>query len=106
MSDERRLLTYDRKVLLDAADYIERYGHAKGWYFDGMQENPPACILGALMAASGYEPVPFGAVTLLQKHVYETHLAYWNDKPARTKQEVIEALRGAALSSHKCEESR
>jgi hypothetical protein len=107
---DRRLLTPIVKMFLDAADYIEQRGHYKGQYFKrGVYDYagsifPPACLVGAMMAAvhidTGDEPPPIvnRGENYMNDYLGVNDCTTWNDRPERTAEEVITALRGAALS--------
>jgi hypothetical protein len=114
-----------RKVLLSAAEYIERNGWTQGSTFAHGGHNvlghgskrPPACAYGAIVsgvsfldreelghntsfevsnAASDYVESCLGiAGTWGPKY---RGLPRWNDARERTANQVVEALRGAAAS--------
>lgn len=100
MSDERRILTVDRKCLLKAADYIEQYGHAIGSYriHDHPEKMPRVCLLGALRMATDDGGVLRDASILLESAIGTQHIALWND--AATAVQAVAALRRAALGPH------
>jgi hypothetical protein len=89
-----RKLDETQKVLFDAADVVERRGHCKNKYMD---DQGRVCLQGAIVAAAG-----------MQLHAVTTRLRYylnlppgmttsdWNNRPERTSEEVVAALRGAA----------
>lgn len=103
---ERRLLSPLQKMLLDGADYIEKFGHWKGSYFRGVPDFegsifPPACLMGSLQAATRQ----FDSSTLvnrgeayINKRLQVNDCTAWNDQEERTPAEVIQALRDAAAS--------
>lgn len=112
-------MTNVAETLDKAADLLE-----KGWFqgsycSDPTDPNPSCvCVVGAVLLASGYglctaehiEKIP--AILALTKHLGftralgakqsldpgETSIVAWNDDPARTKQEVVDAVRNAAAS--------
>lgn len=79
--------------LIDAADYIEKYGW---WQGDlGCGPNGERCA-GTAIQESEYES---GAIFRLTKYLGLEHpyeIVDWNDHPARTKEQVIDVLRMAA----------
>jgi hypothetical protein len=83
------------RVLLDAAEYIERHGWCQNqtWNEDGA-----VCAEGAILCAAGethgYKPAARLGAYLDLMEVNE--IADWNDAPSRTKSEVVAALREAA----------
>lgn len=96
-----RLLTPATKALLDAADYIERYGHAKGSYriHDHPEKMPRVCMLGALRMATDDGGALNDAAKLLVNTLGTEHISQWND--AATAAQAIAALRRAALTAGK-----
>lgn len=97
----KRLLDPETRVLLDAADYIETYGHHKGnfadWRFPAKWV--PLCAIGAISTASkGDHPAASRAINRLSSFLGTPHIVGWNDTHERTKEEVIVALRAAALA--------
>jgi len=92
-----RLLTPAARILLEAADYIETNGHCKHVYRVGNK----ACLLGAIdivLEKEHAEPFRFHVVNAMEVYLGTVDVAYWNDAPARTAEEVIAALRSVALS--------
>ncbi len=98
------------RILNDAADLV-----AKGWTqgnyaIDKNERNvaindPPAasfCIHGALMRTTAEYEALNDAKMALRNHLGTDWLIAWNDDPSRTQQQVVDALRGAAV---KCQES-
>ncbi len=76
-----------RKAYLEAANLIEE----KGWCQGALRTQGGAhCVLGALIEAS-----PSFDLKPLQALIGDS-VAIWNDKPERTKEEIIAALRKAA----------
>lgn len=102
----RRLLDPTAKLFLVAADHIEKYGHCQGRYFADPRrsESSPACLFGAMMLASGDGIVPSSAVVRLERHMNLggdlTDAVKWNDRPGRTKEEVVAVLRKAAIEGN------
>lgn len=99
-------------VLLDAASYIETNGWMQqGWGPEGVLTNRErwtcACALNAIKrVVEGGDPEPAGVALarylgLAQEHhaftVYVGAVAEWNDHKDRTVDDVVDALRGAAL---------
>jgi hypothetical protein len=98
--------------LLDsAADKIERDGWHQGDFYPGANgnflEDPgsrPVCVRGALLSAQGASTegdwawaVHWKACAAVEDAISNPlPLVTWNDAPARTKQEVLDALRLAA----------
>lgn len=93
----RRLLTPLVKHLLDAADYLEEHGHCKDRWSN---QQGAKCLLGAIHAgagSAGYQGARDRVIAYLGfRGVGEA--VDWNNAPERTADEVIAALRGAALS--------
>lgn len=86
------------KRLWAAADYIKEYGWCQGCLTNG-QGN--VCALGAI-SHCGFSGRPGAtvaySVAAQALHRYlKQNIAAWNDNPERTKEEVIEALRNAAI---------
>jgi hypothetical protein len=87
-----------RQWLLTAAEMIARYGHCKHAMY---HEDGRMCLYGALQKAQPlFSNASIYRITdALSKvtHVTSAHdLIAWNDRPERTKEEVINALREAA----------
>ena len=87
-----------------AADYIERVGLYKGYYFDtvahpglwvheAVEQNIPCCTLGALIA----QDVDWSVEHMIHELVGGS-IGPWNDAPERTKEEVVQTLRTFADS--------
>jgi hypothetical protein len=88
------------KVLLDAADYIERHGWIQRTYKTNAGK---VCATGAIVLSSPRGPdfpvpVIINATARLKKYLGVDHIPVWNDTPGRTKDEIVAALRGAARS--------
>ena len=86
-------------LLLRAADLIEERGHAKSALED---EKGRLCALGALnLAHSGNATNWSGARDFIKarnklaRQVKSNMISCWNNRPERTQQEVIDALRAA-----------
>ena len=106
-----------RRVLWNAADYIEKHGHVKGWR---QSERGAVCLHGALAmmtighASGGNErddSTDYGRACMLirdylrsrgvpKDEAAEGGCAGWNNAKERTAQEVINALREAACWSN------
>lgn len=98
-----------RRVLLGAADLIERCGLLKGDYWPGHLDHlpyvdgDPCCSYGAVLvtvdATYRSERVKIAARGRLRHHLRGRGpgtIAEWNDHPDRTKDEVVAMLRAAA----------
>jgi hypothetical protein len=107
-------------ILTAAAEIVESRGHHKGSYVPerltwAEQETCPVCTVAALNIAAGGPPTLLGskaidAARALADHLgldisgYNGpehaallhHIGRWNDHPARTVDQVINALRAAA----------
>ena len=101
-------------LIEDAADYIEKNGWSTG--FDSWVSSGPRCVEGALFAALDIDLNRAVSVTVLsfslndcplgntiREYIAATDTRYvndqlcgWNDTPGRTKDEVLDTLRGAA----------
>ncbi len=92
-----------QKLLLDAADLIEKGGLAKHRFAISKSDgNTSYCAAGALTAADHAKE--FLSMSVTGKTAFARFNAYigptrsistWNDKPERTKEEVVTALRAA-----------
>lgn len=93
----RRLLTAESRALLDAADYIEKHGWCQGEVFG---PDDAVCAIGAIMATATNLGILDRAAGLLARYldIGIDRVARWNDDPSRTKDQVISALREAAIS--------
>ncbi len=91
-------LPTDRQVLLDAATLIEERGHCKE---TRMSDCGAFCVMGAISFAHNKNPCsvftfdPPGK--LLSAYLGGKQPVHWNNDPATTKDEVVTALRNAAL---------
>ncbi len=97
------------RVLMDAADYIEKNGWTQGVE---LREDGRACAMGAISAVipdhtwfwQTKEPrrLRQGARRRLEIYLSDTRQCYgimvesWNDWPTRTKKDVINSIRAAA----------
>lgn len=75
-----------RKLLADSAEHIDKYGHHQ----HEMWEGQACCIMGAprmIANDSSYSHIARHVVAAMG---YDE---FWNDKPGRTKEEVVQALR-------------
>lgn len=97
---DRRLLTPVAKALLDAADYIEANGHCKRSYTEhvvgGGDVHPRACAIGAI-SLFAHNDVRDQATKRLADHVGVVLVYRWNDAHERTADEVVAAMREAAI---------
>lgn len=95
-----------KSVLNEAADLIEKRGHIKGTFF---KTGGGFCAMGAIRHAAGMPSSPGwhervaaarrAAASILflpTDHLFDYGLSNWNDKPYRTKEEVVAVLRKAA----------
>lgn len=107
----RRLLDPVSKVLLDAADYMEKHGHAKKQL---QSETGAVCLRGAIYAAIGltvsshWDKESFKLFYAADERVnrclfpndqdaYSSRHIAWNNEDERRAEEVVAALREAAL---------
>lgn len=91
----RRLLTAEAKLLLDAADCIEKYGWCQGHAQD---DKGRVCVLGAMVyGAASYEDWQ-RAIDKIIRQTNVLEIASWNDAPGRTMEEVVSMLRAAAIA--------
>lgn len=100
----RRLLSPTTKLLLDAADYMEKHGHCKSRLRD---DEGRVCLWGAINAVTGAKDYVAHLQLNLVNHVgrVAAHLGLltpddairWNNAPGRTQEEAVSALRSAAL---------
>ena len=93
----RRLLDPVSRVLLDAADYIEKHGHCKGM---SRRRDGAVCVAGSISVVIWSAELRLSARRRLSAYIGippYLNIPVWNDAPARTADEVISALRGAAL---------
>lgn len=75
-----------KRLLADSAEHIDKYGHHQ----DEMWEGKACCIMGAprmIANDSSYSHIAHHVVAAMG---YDE---FWNDKPGRTKEEVVQALR-------------
>lgn len=87
-------MTEATKVLRDAADLLERVGWCQGY----LEDNGKVCMVGALRAAGmlrlGRGPYR-ELVARVSQQIGHCSWLQWNDRPGRTKEEVIAKLRSA-----------
>lgn len=79
-------------VLDSAANWLDKHDWVQGVLFSG--ENS-ACMVGATFLVEKDATRRVLAQERLGNYLVSTP-AIWNDQPGRTKQEVLDALRGAA----------
>lgn len=88
-----------QKLLFDAADLIEE----RGWCQHTRQDESGAmCILGAISVAhdgDAHSQWSTGPAGSLMASYLGTSPAPWNNEFGRTKEEVVAAMRAAALSA-------
>lgn len=101
------------ETLYKAAEHIEVHGWHQGYYWphpDLSLEPPyidgdPCCALGAISVVEGSDPVIEATPAMEELALYlgmnTVLVADWNDMGYRTKEEVLAALRGAALRAEK-----
>lgn len=102
-------------ILDRAAGVVEKRGWTQRWYVNASGE---VCPRGAIYVACGVEPDPYpevevvdwpgwspaaasaamDACDLLDKAV-DDYAESWNDRPERTKEEVVSTLRAAAQAA-------
>jgi len=88
------------KILLEAADYIERLGWCQGVHENGQGE---VCAMGAIChcyrggdLTRRRQNGDLVAIHRLQNYVGPSYVGDWNDASGRTKDQVVAALRAAA----------
>ena len=110
---DRSTLAPWRKLLLDSADYISSYGHTKGQLED--LKTGAVCLRGAIYKSCDYWSAQgIDADNHFNRWLVDTgrqkssfggnefsgdELVTWNNKPERTGQEVIDAMRACALQN-------
>lgn len=91
-------LPVERQSLLDAATYIEEHGWCQ---FYLQMRSGAVCMLGAMSRTvpreCGFDGAWIRSVHLVQERTGCVGISTWNDAPERTKEEVVSALRAAAL---------
>jgi hypothetical protein len=90
--DYRKDLNADQRMLLDAADLIEERGWCQGSYSD---QDGRVCAIGAIVRAGNHQH--YRRAEAMMMMVVGMSVVGWNDIKGRTKEEVITALRRAAL---------
>lgn len=102
----RRLLNPEAKILLDAADYMEKHGHCKNVLED---KDGRVCLWGAINRVTCGTNDDLSRVDNLDRLKpvseylgipYDLGVAIinWNNAKERTQEEVVAALRATALS--------
>ena len=107
------------ETLYKAAEHIEAHGWYQGYYWPHPKDRieppyvqgDPCCALGAIAVVEDSDPMydtdamkeladylGIGVGLILGK---SAGVADWNDTAGRTKEEVLAALRGAALRAEK-----
>ena len=89
-----------QRVLLDAADLLERDGWCQHRTRDDCGRY---CALGAVQLVGHYSPffkLVFDDFRIAERVLYSVvgPIPAWNDQPGRTREEVCAALRQAAAS--------
>lgn len=92
-------------ILNDAADLLER----EGWIQGALESREGRCAVGAIRAACGidnnrdFDKQERKLIALSRRAIWAARrglpfatITAWNDHPARTREEVITALRKAA----------
>jgi hypothetical protein len=94
--DRRKALSLASRTLLQAAEIVDRRGHCQ-WQFENSRRR--VCLIGALrFAAKQSSDARFeGAVVALRRFL-QCDIMTWNNRPGRTKEQVVEALETAAWS--------
>jgi hypothetical protein len=102
-----------RRILLDAADYIEKNGWLQDGYFEYDDATGPACIVGAIVGRACYDDwidynkpqrkalthLAMSIVPMIDDDIgIDGTVTCWNDQPGRTEEEVIAKLREVARS--------
>lgn len=82
-----------RKILVDAAFYIEEHGWCQAAAISARGE---VCIAQAMQMVSRSFEDRCAAHETLNRFIGQ-YVVMWNDAPGRTKKEVVMALREAAL---------
>ncbi len=86
-------------LMYRAADYLETHRWGQNYL---LSDNGAVCLVGSLYKMESNDPRGEGScpLTYLAKKRMVEYLGlgavFWNDKPERTKAEVIAALRNAA----------
>ena len=116
----KRLLTPVKLNLFYAADYIEKFGHFKAELHDQDECKqrtklmPSVCAMGAINMTTSNDLVAHHAKSVLAKYIWtsvykedddnrdddQSIIANWNDLPSRKPEEVIAALRAAAMATN------
>ncbi len=83
------------EVILGAIERLERHGWCQGKSIHGAER----CVFGAIRGAAWSFGGDWCWMTMRRVEAangipFET-IAYWNDEPGRTKEEVVDALRKA-----------
>jgi hypothetical protein len=105
------------ETLYKAAEHIEMHGWHQGYFWPHhdrtftFEEPPytdgdPCCAIGAIGVVEGVDPanVTTDAMEALKTFLgfdFISHVPDWNDSKGRTREEVLAALRGAALRAEK-----
>src|SRR5258706_13935776 len=101
LHDTKHDLSQDSQDLLNAADYIDKYG----WCQRMTSSGKSVCLWGSLLAVTDGLGKSYGEAPRARE-LYDkvsahlgAFLAPWNDEPWRTKAEVTALLREVALKS-------
>ena len=93
-----------QQILQGAITYLETYGWCQKEMFqhspDVMNTPPAACMIGALSRINPNAYLDNCKAYMAVQDTIGGHrmIAYWNDTPGRTKEEVIAVLRKAMTS--------
>jgi hypothetical protein len=83
------------EIILGAIERLERHGWCQGRSIHGAER----CVFGAIRGAAWSFGGDWSGATCRRferaNGITQDEIAYWNDEPERTKEEVIEALRRA-----------
>lgn len=79
------------KCLLDAREYIRKHGWCQGEFFD---QKGQVCLAGAIIKIKSGIQTESKAFVRVQQ--IEKNIAFYNDSPDRTKEEVMDLLEKAA----------
>lgn len=87
------------RILMKAADLLIEYGHCKNAISNSYGN---MCVLGAILCAATGDPdnvtIAGAQAHMRLNEALRMSAIYWNNRPERTKAEVIAKLREVALS--------
>lgn len=90
---EVKVLESWRQLLLDAAGYIREHG----WCQKMARVGERACVMQAMFEVSRDPDARREGIERVKRAVGELSLSIWNDRPVRTKEEVIATLEKVAM---------